>query len=90
MPDSSPTLPGDGAKKHAAFRRLKGSLECGVRVAPGDYADARAFGVGTCDVLVAGAGDAETGREGRAGERLGHTGNLPAVGDQAGGEVSDS
>ena len=28
MPDSRPTLPGDGAKKHAAFRRLKGSLEC--------------------------------------------------------------
>jgi hypothetical protein len=27
MPDSSPMLPGDGAKKHAGLRRLNGSLE---------------------------------------------------------------
>src|ERR1700722_5044027 len=27
IPDSRPMLPGDGAKKHAALRRLKGSLE---------------------------------------------------------------
>ena len=27
-PDSAPMLPGDGAKKQAALRRLKGSLEC--------------------------------------------------------------
>src|SRR5262249_35311911 len=27
MPDSSPRLPGEGAKKHAAFRRLNGCVE---------------------------------------------------------------
>jgi hypothetical protein len=27
MPDSNPTLPGDGAKKHAGLSRLNGSLE---------------------------------------------------------------
>ena len=53
MPDSRPRLPGEGAKKQAALRRLNGSLERGVRVASLHHADAGAFGVGAGDVLVA-------------------------------------
>src|SRR5205807_2349076 len=60
-----------------------------VRIAALHETDARTFRVGTGDVAVACARDAEAGGEGRAGGRLGDAGPLPPVGNHAGQRVAE-